>query len=203
MNTTASPHCALQLLGAAAWSRDDARAVALERRDAGVLAYLALEGKTPRARLLELLWPDVGREAARNHLRQRLHRLKRAVGVDLVEGAELLSLAPEVAVDACDAVASAPGELLLGLDYGDCPQFEQWLGAQRERRRRARIDVLAAQAEQTRERRPSRRRDRAGRSTGRAGAARGACASAADAICTTCMATAPARSPPSSAANGC
>src|SRR5262245_514995 len=83
----------LQLLGAASWSLSDARAVALERRDAALLAYLAIEGPTSRAALLDLLWPDAQREAARNHLRQRLHRLKRSVGIDLVEGMELLSLA--------------------------------------------------------------------------------------------------------------
>jgi DNA-binding SARP family transcriptional activator len=135
----------LQLLGAAAWSRGGSRAVVLERRDAAVLAWLALEGEAPRARLLELLWPDVERDTARNHLRQRLYRLKRAVGGELVDGSELLSLAPAVQVDARDA--AAPGELLLGLDYSDCPQFERWLAEQRERRRSLHIDALTRQAE--------------------------------------------------------
>jgi DNA-binding SARP family transcriptional activator len=135
----------LQLLGAAAWSHGGARALVLERRDAAVLAWLALEGESPRARLLELLWPDVERDTARNHLRQRLYRLKRAVGTELVDGSELLSLAPAVQVDARDA--AAPGELLLGLDYSDCPQFERWLAEQRGRRRRLHIDALTAQAE--------------------------------------------------------
>ena len=182
VNTTASPSLRLQLLGAAAWSRDDARAVALERRDAGVLAYLALEGKTPRARLLELLWPDVGREAARNHLRQRLHRLKRAVGADLVEGAELLSLAPEVTVDACDAVAVGARRASARARLRRLPAVRA-VARCAARAPAPRADRCAGRAGRaTRERRPGRRRDRAGRSTGRAGAAGGACAPPADAI---------------------
>ena len=97
------PALRLNLLGAASWSRDSEDAVALERRDAGMLAYLAIEGPTPRASLLDLLWPDAAREAARNHFRQRLYRLKKAVGVELVEGAEIVSLAPGIAVDVRDA----------------------------------------------------------------------------------------------------
>ena len=117
-----SPRLRLNLLGAASWSSGNARAVPLEKRDAGVLAYLAIEGQTPRARLLELLWPDAERDVARNHFRQRLHRLKKAVGVELVEGAEMLSLAETIAVDARDlAPFDAAGELLSGLEFSDCP----------------------------------------------------------------------------------
>ena len=48
----------------------------LEPKDALLLAYLAIEGPTPRARLASLLWPDVDDERARGNLRQRLLRLK-------------------------------------------------------------------------------------------------------------------------------
>jgi DNA-binding SARP family transcriptional activator len=111
-----SPPLRLQLLGPASWSVGGARAVPLERRDAALLAYLAMEGQAPRATLLELLWPDVQREAARNHLRQRLYRLRRAVGVELVEGSELLALAAGIDVDLRDADASSStaSELLGG-----------------------------------------------------------------------------------------
>src|SRR4030095_2963544 len=135
----------LQLLGAASWSVGGARAVALERRDAALLAYLAIEEQAPRATLLELLWPDVQREAARNHLRQRLYRLRRAVGVDVVEGSELLALADGIEVDLRDAGASTTAsELLTGLDYDDFPQFDVWLKNQRARVRRAQCDALAS-----------------------------------------------------------
>ena len=123
--------------------------MSLERRDAGVLAYLALEGQAPRATLIQLLWPDATRDAGRNHFRQRLHRLRKSVGVELVEGSEMLSLARAIAVDARDlAPAAAAGELLPGLDYSDCPQFDTWLAQQRARLRRAHLDALAAQTAQ-------------------------------------------------------
>ena len=138
------PGVRLQLLGAASWSLGDARGVPLERRDAGLLAYLAIEGRASRAALLELLWPDAQREAARNHLRQRLHRLKRSAGIELVEGAELLGLAAGIGVDLRDAEQLSKGELLAGLDYDDFPQFDAWLAQQRARLRRAQGDAVAA-----------------------------------------------------------
>src|SRR5262245_14939572 len=144
-----SPPVRLRLLGAPSWSVGGARAVALERRDAALLAYLAMEGQAPRAALLALLWPDVQREAARNNLRQRLYRLKRAVGVELVEGSELLALAAGVDVDLRDVdAASTAGELLTGLDYGDFPQFDAWMTDQRARLRRAQCDGLASSSSQ-------------------------------------------------------
>ena len=143
------PELRLNLLGSASWSRGMARAVSLERRDAGVLAYLALQGHAPRATLIQLLWPDATRDAGRNHFRQRLHRLRKSVGVELVEGSEMLSLAHAIAVDARDlAPEAAAGELLPGFDYSDCPQFDAWLTQQRARLRRAHLDALAARTAQ-------------------------------------------------------
>jgi DNA-binding SARP family transcriptional activator len=136
----------LTLLGPAAWSSSGAKPVRLERRDAGMLAYLALEGPTPRTHLVELLWPDADDQVARNHFRQRLHRLKKAVGADLLEGAEMLTLAAGVAVDVHAAAPFASLELLAGLDYSDCPQYDAWLMQQRSRVRRLHMDALAATA---------------------------------------------------------
>ena len=45
------------------------RALPLQWRDAALLAWLAIEGPTPRARLAALLWPDSSTESARNSLR--------------------------------------------------------------------------------------------------------------------------------------
>ncbi len=135
----------LVLTGAdAAVYRADATCIALARLDAALLATLAVEGATSRQRLLQLLWPGEAPESARNVLRQRLFRLRRAVGAEVVTGAERLSLAAGVTHD-LDADA---GELLAAHDYADCPDFESWLDAQRaalgQRRRereRARIDA--------------------------------------------------------------
>ena len=106
--------------------------------DAALLTWLAIEGPTPRTRLAQLLWPDKDLEAARNSLRQRLFQLRRAVGVDLVVGANVLSLAPEVTHD-LDAAGPLLGEAS-GEDFA-AGEFAAWLEAQRarhhERARRA------------------------------------------------------------------
>jgi DNA-binding SARP family transcriptional activator len=111
----------------------------LEPKDALLLAYLALEGPTPRAKLAALLWPDVEEERARGNLRQRLLRLKRTTGIELVTGNPLAKLAEGIAHDLHDQ-----HELLEGVDADAIEGFAEWLRAQRERRRSARSDALEA-----------------------------------------------------------
>src|SRR5688500_3865930 len=77
----------------------DGRGVALAARDAALLAWLALEGPTSRLRLATLLWPDKDADAARNVLRQRLFRLRKTLGVDLVQGSATLELLDGVCHD--------------------------------------------------------------------------------------------------------
>lgn len=113
--------------------------VDLEPKDALLLAYLALEGPTPRGRLAALLWPDVDEERARGNLRQRLLRLKRTTRVELVTGNPVARLADGVAHDLHDSA-----ELLLGLDLSQAGALAEWLEASREKRRRARGDWLDA-----------------------------------------------------------
>src|SRR6185295_4767109 len=76
----------LELADLALATRADGSSSALAPRDAALLAWLALEGPTPRAQLAELLWPLSDPVAARNTLRQRLFHLKRHCG-ELVAGA--------------------------------------------------------------------------------------------------------------------
>ena len=52
--------------------------------DALLLAWLALQGPSSREHLAALLWPGSTAEAARNALRQRLFRLRKLAGADLV-----------------------------------------------------------------------------------------------------------------------
>ena len=100
----------------------------LAPRDAALLAWLALEGPTPRARLAELLWPESEPEARRNTLRQRLFHLKKACG-ELVTGGSALRLADGVQHDLVDS------ESVLGdLRFPDAPALDGWLRAQRGRR---------------------------------------------------------------------
>ena len=76
---------------------------ALAPRDAALLAWLALEGPTPRSRLAALLWPQSTPESAGNALRQRLFQLRRQLGVELVSGSAILSLAAGVEHDLLDS----------------------------------------------------------------------------------------------------
>ncbi len=128
----------------------DGRWIALERKAAGALAWLALRGPVLRVRLAELLWPSAPPEGARNSLRQLIFKLKRAVETPVIEGQDTLRLAPEVRLDAGD------GELLEGCVYDDCPAFAAWLAearaAQRhdlgaERQRQADAALAAGDAE--------------------------------------------------------
>ncbi len=115
----------------------------LEPKDALLLAHLAVEGPTPRARLAAMLWPDVDDERARGNLRQRLLRLKRVTGAQLLAGDAQVQLASGIGHDLADT-----HELLEAVDAETAGGFAEWLATQRERRRRARCDALAARAAQ-------------------------------------------------------
>jgi len=108
----------------------DGRTQPLAWRDAALLAWLALEGPTPRARLAALLWPDKDADGARNSLRQRLFQLRRQTGTDLVGGTTTLALADAVEHDLNDA------DTVLGEQQAEVgAEFAQWLEQQRARRR--------------------------------------------------------------------
>lgn len=132
-------------------------ATPLNANDAALVALLAVDGPTTRDRALALLWPeedDVGR--ARNALRQRLFRLRRVAGFDLVSAGELLTLAPGVPHDLRairEVLADNPAEALAGdllgtLAYPGLGAFSDWLNAAREQWRSQRRDVLADIASQ-------------------------------------------------------
>lgn len=120
----------LSLASAPSAHRPAGQPVTLAPRDAALLAWLALEGPTPRARLAQLLWPHSAPEAAGNALRQRLFQLKKQLGIDLVHGTGVLALAAGVSHDLHDSDAVL-GEALH--DFG--AEYAAWLAQQRERRR--------------------------------------------------------------------
>ncbi len=139
-----------QLLGEGAPQR-------LDRKMAGVLAYVALSGATPRSVLREHLWPDSTPERARTSLRQTLHRLRTLAPVTLLQGEDVLRLAEGVQVDVLEAGRGSGtdldgGELLHAYDYGDCPDFDAWLQVQRQRlegiRQRGLLERVAALEEE-------------------------------------------------------
>ena len=138
---SASRGVTLQLVGSPALRSASHQSVALERKDAALLALLASAGATPRASLSVLLWPEADGDGARNNLRQRVFRLRRVADGDVVVGGAVLRLAEGVTHD-LDALPArlavdpqaAPGELLGVLDYGDCPELAAWVEVAREQR---------------------------------------------------------------------
>jgi DNA-binding SARP family transcriptional activator len=120
----------LQLATTARIVEPDGRVTALGPRDGALLAWLALEGPTPRARLAQLLWPESEPESARNALRQRLFQLKKLLGVDVVSGSATLALAVGIVHDLAES-DSVLGEGT----HGFGPELAAWLAQQRERRR--------------------------------------------------------------------
>ena len=121
----------LQLSTASPCAADpDGTVLALAPRDAALLAWLALEGPTARARLAALLWPDSDADAARNALRQRLFQLRKTLGFDAVGGSATLALAAGLTHDLHDA-----DHVLGDAAPAASGEFAVWLEQQRQRRR--------------------------------------------------------------------
>jgi predicted ATPase/DNA-binding SARP family transcriptional activator len=150
----------VRLLGAASLDGVGVDGKDLERKAAALLAYVSLEGPTPRTKLAGLLWPDADEKQARTNLRQLLFRLRPFAGL-LVAG-DVLRLGPRASVDVAVlrdwvsegehhrvAQASAAGscDLLAGLDYDDCADLHEWVLAQRQHVLDLLCDSLEAEAE--------------------------------------------------------
>jgi DNA-binding SARP family transcriptional activator/tetratricopeptide (TPR) repeat protein len=126
------------------------QALALSRKDAAMLAVLALDRACARDTLAQMLWPDVPIKRARASLRQRRFRIARAAGGPVIEGEETLRLSSHVshAAAQADALLAADasamdGDLLAALDFNDCPDLERWLLTAREHWRVMRAQALA------------------------------------------------------------
>lgn len=141
----------LRLMGPARFERSDGSSTPLEDKDALLLALLALDGQRSRQQLAALLWPDVPGERARGNLRQRLLRLRRLLGDEVVIGSHVLMLSPRISVDARDISDQLPeaegasfGDLLAGMDTDALDTLGQWLEAARRQHRAKCIDGLLA-----------------------------------------------------------
>ncbi|WP_425257827.1 ATP-binding protein [Rubrivivax sp. RP6-9] len=131
----------LQLHGPPHLRFDDGRALALSPREAALLAWLHLEGRTPRAVLAARLWPGGDDAKARANLRQTLLRLRRGAGALLHEDGRGLALADGVVVQ------DAAGARLLGaLEFDDAPELADWLAQRRDATQRHRLRELLAAA---------------------------------------------------------
>jgi DNA-binding SARP family transcriptional activator len=116
--------------------------VALETKDAVLLARLALEGATDRGQIAAWLWPDAEPERARGNLRQRLLRLRRQAGAQLIAGTTKLALADGVEHDLTD-----DGDLLGTVPADAAAGLADWLTLRRERGLESRSGRLLQEAE--------------------------------------------------------
>lgn len=143
----------LRLLGTPRLQPAAGAALPLAERDAVLLLLLAAEGPVARPRAAALLWPDSAPRQANISLRQRIFRLKRAWGGDVVVGDAAIRLADGLGHDLDDLDAGlradpahAAGELLAGI-APDGDEVAAWLLAARARWQVRLRDALAALAE--------------------------------------------------------
>jgi DNA-binding SARP family transcriptional activator len=151
--SAADPSAAGRLLlcGEPAFVHPDGRRTPIEAKDAMLLAYLAIEGPTPRSRLAALLWPEVDRERARTSLRQRLFRLRRLLGFEPLQPGETTELAAAFATDLAPTAPDADAALapLLGsFEWRGAGEAGVWLARARTRHAEQRLDALRAAAEE-------------------------------------------------------
>jgi len=123
----------------------------LPRKDAALLARLALEGRQARTRMAVWLWPEVPLPRAHANLRQRLYRLRQQAGPLIDEAGEGLQLATGVACDlwreGCADDADFAATLLAGpADASDAVQA--WLDDARQQWLARRTDVMSGLAAQ-------------------------------------------------------
>ena len=144
----------LQLLGPPL-IRTPRKPVVPDRRMAGMLAYLALEGATHKYKLAGYLWPNAEETTARSNMRQMLRRI-RVNGGDIVVGEDLIELRPELEVDVKQLsyletpsleILKQDVELLAGLEFDDTYEFADWLAGAREELRDLRSRSAGSEAE--------------------------------------------------------
>jgi DNA-binding SARP family transcriptional activator len=135
----------------------------LWRKHLALLIYLARSPRHTRSRehLIGLLWADRTEAAARHSLSEALRVIRRHAGQAAVEvtvgQVGLIADAVELDVDRLEELAAAgdwetaselvAGEFLEGFSVPDASEFEDWLGAERERWRRRGVEVLVRSAE--------------------------------------------------------
>jgi hypothetical protein len=142
MSQAAARTAALDLAREPQLVRADGGVVGLEQKDALLLAYLASRGRPPRSRLAALLWPDVDPERARANLRQRLFRLRKSLGRDLLEGGDVAGPVRRPRGPPRFARGGA-GRLLHGLAEPMGSELADWLALGARAAPRGRIRALA------------------------------------------------------------
>lgn len=137
----------VNLLGPPRWRRHQ-QGGPLAPRDAALFALLAVEGHVARDRVASWLWPEAGDNSrARLSLRQRLFRLRRECGHELLDASATLSLLPSVQVDLHRQPLADQGRLLAGLDFSAFEAFDEWLQAARAALDARQAEAMAEQSE--------------------------------------------------------
>lgn len=132
------------------------------RKHTALLVYLLLSPRFTRTRshLLGLLWGDKSESAARHSLNEALRMLRKALGENAVRtdgdavaldcrNIDCDALRFDTAIAAArwhDAASLVAGEFLEGFDVPGAPGLEDWIAAERERRRSREVECLAAAA---------------------------------------------------------
>jgi DNA-binding SARP family transcriptional activator len=141
---------ALRLLGVPAWRRDAGPWQVLSRKDALLLAALALGGPQSRSRMASWLWPGVPLPRAHANLRQRMFRLRRQGGDLIDESGEGLRLADAVRSDVwqggCSDDADLAAVLLGGLPEDGTDDTQPWVDDTRRQWAARRTDLLTGLA---------------------------------------------------------
>jgi DNA-binding SARP family transcriptional activator/tetratricopeptide (TPR) repeat protein len=144
----------LHLLGVPRLARGAAATpVRLSAKDAALLALVALDGPVASDHAAALIWPAVDRRKADTNLRQRLFRMRRDFGANLVVPGAQLVLVPAVDTDIESTLAliaederAGRDELLGDLDFDGLPDLANWVRQARARWHEQRDAALAAAA---------------------------------------------------------
>ncbi|HTW06420.1 MAG TPA: BTAD domain-containing putative transcriptional regulator [Acidimicrobiales bacterium] len=138
------------------------RSIALNpSMEAQLLKYVALNARVHAEQVMEVLWPEVGRDAGRNRLRTVLNRLKVSAGNVVERKGEMLVLNEAVRVDLNEflaearraqvlvhndlALASAVARGAIARYQGDVlPEdiYEDWAEKPRQNARQVMLDLL-------------------------------------------------------------
>ncbi|MFC4425941.1 BTAD domain-containing putative transcriptional regulator [Deinococcus navajonensis] len=145
----------LSLLGTARVQRAGAPVTLPTRKALALVAYLTVEGPTPRGHLAGLLWDHADEPTARSHLRRELHRLRHSPLAPWLKATagEVALLTAELRCDVHTfAAAQGPdeaalalwrGEFLEGFGLRDAEGFERWLADRRAALAAARQALIA------------------------------------------------------------
>lgn len=155
----------LNLLGGAVLRHEDGELprAATHRHSLALMALLATapDRTLSRGKLVGILWPDVAEETARNRLSTAVHRLRKALGDDVVDsvGAALRLNDERVHCDVhrfrghlddgdqTGAIDLYDGPFLDGFWLPGSREFEDWMDRERDRLQRAYRSALESVAE--------------------------------------------------------